>query len=96
MVNGLNQLLEDGRLDRSTALKTLDCLKQINGVFQILDLEEDATVDMQIAELLYKRDQARARKDWPEADRIRSQLAEMGIRVVDTPKGSVWVREGKR
>jgi cysteinyl-tRNA synthetase len=40
------------------------------------------------SELAAQRDQARAAKDFAEADRIRAQLEQMGLEVQDTPKGT--------
>ncbi len=44
----------------------------------------------------YKRDreQARKNKDWPESDRIRSELEKMGFMVEDTPQGTRLRRKG--
>ncbi|MFZ2445624.1 MAG: cysteine synthase [Syntrophobacteraceae bacterium] len=41
-------------------------------------------------ELLRKREEARAQKDWAAADKIRDDLLACGIRVIDTPAGSRW------
>ncbi|MFL5766221.1 MAG: cysteine--tRNA ligase [Actinomycetota bacterium] len=35
-----------------------------------------------------ERDEARARKDWATSDRIRDELAAMGLEVMDTPEGT--------
>ncbi|MFP5238704.1 MAG: cysteine--tRNA ligase [Acidobacteriota bacterium] len=40
--------------------------------------------------LLAARKQARADKDFAESDRIRDELAAMGVEVKDTPAGAVW------
>ena len=33
---------------------------------------------------------AKAAKNWAEADRIRKELAEAGIMLVDGPQGTTW------
>ncbi|MCU7725974.1 cysteine--tRNA ligase [Actinoplanes sp. KI2] len=40
--------------------------------------------------LIAARATARAGGDWGEADRIRNQLTEIGVRLVDTPQGTRW------
>ncbi|HQA78931.1 MAG TPA: cysteine--tRNA ligase [Propionicimonas sp.] len=47
-------------------------------------------VDGLVVALLDQRQQARARKDWPAADAIRDQLAELGLKIEDTPNGPRW------
>lgn len=44
------------------------------------------------AELLEARRAARERRDWPESDRLRGALAELGIEVSDTRHGTSWRR----
>jgi cysteinyl-tRNA synthetase len=42
------------------------------------------------AELLEARAAARAAADWPSADRLRAELATLGVTVQDTPRGQAW------
>ena len=42
------------------------------------------------AELLERRDRARAERDWPAADRLRTALADLRVSVVDGPDGTTW------
>ena len=42
------------------------------------------------AELLEARAAARAAADWPAADRLRAELATLGVTVLDTPQGQTW------
>nr|BFE61448.1 cysteine--tRNA ligase [Dactylosporangium thailandense] len=48
-----------------------------------------STVDDELRALLARREDARQRRDWPESDRIRGEIADAGWRVVDTPEGPV-------
>ncbi len=43
-----------------------------------------------IEELIHLRNEARARKDWTEADRIRKMLDDGGVELFDRPDGTVW------
>ena len=52
--------------------------------------ESIASTTDDIHDLLMKRNDARAQGDYAEADRIRSELAENGIIIEDTPGGSKW------
>ena len=48
--------------------------------------------DAEIEALVTARTDAKANKDLAEADRIRDELAAMGITVEDTPTGPIWFR----
>ena len=50
----------------------------------------DAALKAQIEDLIAARSAARAAKDWAEADRIRVQLGELNVEVMDGPTGAVW------
>ncbi|MGE5653440.1 MAG: cysteine--tRNA ligase [Bacillota bacterium] len=50
-------------------------------------------IDAEIESLIAERQQARAKKDWGTADRIRKQLDELGIVLMDTPQGVTWKRK---
>ena len=41
-------------------------------------------------DLIQRREEARKAKKWAEADRIRKELQERGLRVFDTATGTRW------
>ena len=43
-----------------------------------------------VEELLAARQQARADRDWAQADAIRDRLAGAGVQIEDRPTGPVW------
>ncbi|MGV0835598.1 cysteine--tRNA ligase [Mycolicibacterium thermoresistibile] len=49
-----------------------------------------AAVDVLVHWALEERAEARARRDWAQADAIRDRLKEAGIEVTDTPDGPQW------
>jgi cysteinyl-tRNA synthetase len=57
-----------------------------------LDLEREARSEWrpnaEMTALMAERDGARAAKDYATSDRIRDQLAAMGLEVMDTPGGT--------
>ena len=44
----------------------------------------------QIEQYIHLRNEARAKKDWAEADRVRKVLDEAGVTLFDRPGGTVW------
>ena len=59
-------------------------------VFGIVFIEE--VLDADIDALIQKRQEARANKDFATADQIRNQLADQGIKLMDTKDGVRWTR----
>ncbi len=53
-------------------------------------LESKSIDPAKIDKMVEERIAARKAKDWAEADRIRQQLADMGITVEDRPDGTIW------
>ncbi len=52
------------------------------------DTDENSRIDA----LVQARVDARAAKDWAEADRIRKALADEGVEIMDGPAGRTWRR----
>ena len=49
-----------------------------------------AAVDVLVRAEVHRRGEARAQRDWAEADAIRDRLKEAGIEVTDTADGPQW------
>ena len=60
-------------------------------VFGIVFVEE--VLDAEIEDLIQKRQEARANRDFATADQIRDQLAAQGIKLLDTKDGVRWTRD---
>lgn len=72
-------------------------LRRLGGVLGVLQndpnnfLQSRNDIDpAYIEDLIVKRDQARAQRNWAEADRIRAELSSMSIVLEDTPQGTIW------
>ena len=44
----------------------------------------------EIERLVAERDEARKRRDWAESDRLRDELAALGVAVKDSKSGATW------
>lgn len=79
---------------REQAATTLIKLGRVLGFFRELQQSlEDKTPDLsrQLIDLLISyRLEARAAKDWAKSDKIRDDLAVLGILIKDTKEGSTW------
>ncbi|MGV0802196.1 cysteine--tRNA ligase, partial [Mycolicibacterium elephantis] len=87
--------------DHDTALAQAMSIRAMMGILGADPLDErweskDETraalraVEVLVAAELQRREDARARRDWAEADAIRDRLKEAGIEVTDTADGPQW------
>jgi cysteinyl-tRNA synthetase len=81
-VRRINRLLDEGRLAPADAAKLIDAFKEIDQVLRIFSFTPPQ-MDKEIEDLLESRRRARIEGDFKEADRIRHQLIEMGVKVHD-------------
>jgi cysteinyl-tRNA synthetase len=96
----INKLKEN---DENAASAFAALLRELGGILGILqdDAEaylrggasEDGLTDDKIDTMIQARLDARAAKNWTEADRIRDELQAAGIILEDGPQGTTWRRE---
>jgi cysteinyl-tRNA synthetase len=93
-INAWINRTESPTVDDATALRRFDAAL---GVLS-LDASAPAAGDddpeaARIDALVAARTAARQAKDWAEADRIRDELASMGVEITDGPGGTTWGRK---
>lgn len=91
MVRIINTFLAEprGRQAVEYAIRRFDELTEVLGLLYNRDSGE---LDSEIEALIEARQQARAAKNFAEADRIRDELKARGIELKDTPQGVQWSR----
>jgi cysteinyl-tRNA synthetase len=85
----INKIMDQNGLSASDQEKVLKALKHINLVLGVMDLEPPE-VDKEVGGLIERREKARDEKEWETADRLRQELQDAGIEVIDTKEGPVW------
>jgi cysteinyl-tRNA synthetase len=65
-------------------------LHEFTDVLGILYNNQEESLDAKVEALIAQRQEARASKNWAEADRIRDELKAMGIELKDTKQGVQW------
>jgi cysteinyl-tRNA synthetase len=89
-----NAALDAGRAGGEDVAAVRETLAAFEAIFGV-PLGRRASLDRDIEALIRRRSEARARKDWAEADRIRRDLLDRGVVLEDTPQGVRWkVRSG--
>ena len=91
----VNRLLGERKLSKKGIDSLVEIFNRINSLLDVIHTERRAEPagDANIDRLVKAREDARKRKDFAEADRIRKELGEMGIEVQDTKDGAVWKRK---
>jgi cysteinyl-tRNA synthetase len=90
-IRKLNPYLSDGRISENQKKAALAAMERLDSVLNVLQCLEPE-LDEDTCRLLETRAEARRNKSWDEADRLRQELLERGIKVVDTPEGTRWKR----
>lgn len=90
-VRAANQRDSRGALTGGDARLAIAFLEEVDGVFNILRGRPEI-LDEEIARQIEARQEARRRRDFAEADRIRDQLLAEGIQLEDTREGVRWKR----
>ncbi|HLR91494.1 MAG TPA: cysteine--tRNA ligase [Atopostipes sp.] len=94
MIRVLNRTIEEEVVSKALLEMMLKSLQEILAIFGLEHLEMDEDLlDEEIEILIQQREDARAAKDFEQADEIRDLLKEKGIRLEDTPQGIRWKRE---
>lgn len=90
-VRQLNPILDRAELSAEQRKQILEILRKVNAILGVFDLELES-LEPELEDLIHRREQARSSKQWHEADRLREELQQRGIRVIDTPQGTRWER----
>src|SRR4051812_3492306 len=91
LVRELNRRIADRSISTADAARALGLLRDLDRVLAILP-DEVADLPAGAAELLSERESARADRDWAASDRLRDELAALGVAVEDTRDGQRWKR----
>ncbi|WP_214412638.1 cysteine--tRNA ligase [Sphaerisporangium fuscum] len=89
----LRELERDESVAPGSRFETFLHLDHVLGLDLSIDIGKPPAVAVLppgAAELLDARAKARESKDWPASDRLRDELAALGVKVVDTPQGQTW------
>lgn len=87
-----NRELDRSDSNRSSLERAREVFALMNSVLDVVDDRETASAELAgwVEERLAARRAARARRDFAEADRIRTELAARGVSVEDAGGGTTW------
>jgi cysteinyl-tRNA synthetase len=91
LVREVNRRLAERSLSTADARRIVELLRDLDRVIAILPADAEA-LEPELQALLDARRDARAAREWAASDRLRVELAALGIAVEDTPDGQRWRR----
>ncbi len=93
LVKDINTKILDKSVSKNVCNTAAEIFDELCGVLGILYNRKSNDIDSEVEELIAKRQEARANRDWATADKIRDDLKAMGIIIKDTPQGVTWTKE---
>ena len=89
LTRAINTALE-GTPTKALAKACRAIFDELTGVIGLLYARKKDDLSEQVESLIAARQAARKEKNFAEADRIRDELKDMGIELMDTPQGVKW------
>ena len=86
----LGELEGDGSVAPAQRFRAVAGFDRILGLDLAAEAEAEGELPAGAGELISRRERARADSDWAAADRLRDELARIGVEVVDTRSGTQW------
>lgn len=86
--NNLNSPEAFATIDNSEL--SMDDWQKIDEVFGLNLIDDSPNLSCEISGLIDEREEAREKRDYAHADKIRDLLAEKGVAVKDTTSGPIW------
>ena len=86
----LYDLLKDNEVNGHTKLSIIKDFDKVFSLNLIKEVEEDESLTEYILEMIAKRDIAKKEKDFVTADKIRNELLDQGIELIDTREGTKY------
>jgi len=87
-----NKIVSKQKISQELAEKITQTFRELGGILGILEKEVpiDEKLPKEVEKLIQQREEARKRKDWETADRLRKEIKKLGYLLEDTPEGVRW------
>ena len=82
-IKNINILINQNKIDPKSAVKLIDCFKDIDRVLKVFDFEKKVQYSVEVQGFIKQRESAREQKNFELADKIREKLIKLGVNVHD-------------
>jgi cysteinyl-tRNA synthetase len=86
LIRETNKAIDENKVSTRNLQEVLEFILSINKIFDVLEAKEEK-IPKEISDLAFKREGARKRGDFAQADKIRIELKNKGYLIEDTPRG---------
>lgn len=87
-----NSLMDKGEFSKEGVNLSFELLAELEAIFGI-SISRRESLEEEVERKILEREEARKKKDFALADKIRNELKEKGVILEDTPKGVRWRKE---
>ncbi|NGX32769.1 MAG: hypothetical protein K1060chlam4_00821, partial [Candidatus Anoxychlamydiales bacterium] len=88
LVREINHLIDDKKISKKEALKTIKFLKEIDKVLGFIFIDKQEDIPKLVQDALEKRLDARKNKNFALADELRDFIFDHGYVIEDIPDGA--------
>ncbi len=88
----INKVISKQKISTELAERIVQTFKELGAIFGILEhkVQIEEKIPREVEKLIQQREEARKRKDWKTADRLRREIKKLGYLLEDTPEGVRW------
>ncbi|OQX54589.1 MAG: cysteine--tRNA ligase [Candidatus Omnitrophica bacterium 4484_213] len=90
LIKDINKAISEERIGESDLREAAGLIEKINSVLGILKFDSPKEIDEEERRLIEQREEARRKRNFELADRIREELKKRGIILEDTKDGGRW------
>ncbi len=95
MIKGVNRIAASESMTRSIADVGLPEFERMSDILGLSVQKVTEQEKQSITDLLKKRETLRAQKQYQEADKIRDQISQMNIILLDHKNKTIWMKKEK-
>ena len=89
-----NRIVSQQKIGQEQAESITQTFRELGGILGILgeEVQLEEELPKEVERLIQRREEARKKKDWKTADRLREEIRKLGYLLEDMPEGVRWRR----